>query len=62
MDVPAVRIALKEDGSEVYTWMMEPTVLRLAAGDTVGFRSAMASPRPAPARSPSALPSAADTA
>ncbi len=46
MEVPAVRIALKEEGSEVYTWMMEPTVLRLAAGQTVGFRSAMASPRP----------------
>ena len=46
MDVPAVRIALKQDGSEVYSWLLEPTVLRVAAGDTVGFRSAMASPRP----------------
>ncbi len=46
MDVPAVRIALKQDGSEVYSWLLEPTVLRVAAGDKVGFRSAMASPRP----------------
>ncbi|SDB25914.1 zinc-ribbon domain-containing protein [Bauldia litoralis] len=46
LDVPAVRIALKEDGSEVYSWLMEPTVQRVRAGETVGFRSAMASPRP----------------
>ena len=46
MDVPAVRIALKQDGSEVYSWLLEPTVRRVAAGDAVGFRSAMASPRP----------------
>jgi len=46
MDVPAVRIALKQGGSEVYSWLLEPTVLRVAAGDKVGFRSAMASPRP----------------
>jgi predicted Zn finger-like uncharacterized protein len=46
LDVPAVRIALKEDGAEVYSWLLEPTVKRVAAGESVGFRSAMASPRP----------------
>lgn len=46
LDVPAIRIALKEEGAEVYSWLMEPTVERVRAGETVGFRSAMASPRP----------------
>jgi len=46
LDVPAIRIALKDGGAEVYSWLMEPTVERVAAGETVGFRSAMASPRP----------------
>ena len=46
LDVPAIRIALKEQGAEVYSWLMEPTVERVAAGGSVGFRSAMASPRP----------------
>lgn len=46
LDVPAVRIALKENGAEVFSWLLEPTVRRVAAGETVGFRSAMASPGP----------------
>lgn len=45
-DVPAVRIALTEQGSEVYAWVVEPTVERFGAGSSVGFRSAMAAPRP----------------
>lgn len=45
-EVPAVRIALKEGGSEVYSWLLEPTVLRVGAGGKVAFRSAMPTPRP----------------
>jgi predicted Zn finger-like uncharacterized protein len=46
MDVPAVRVALRSGGTEVYSWLIEPTVARVAAGRSVGFRSALASPMP----------------
>jgi predicted Zn finger-like uncharacterized protein len=62
LDVPAIRIALKEDGSEVYSWLMEPTVQRVRAGETVGFRSAMASPRPGASQIALSLAARGDTA
>ena len=42
--VPAVRISLRSDGSEVYSWLVEPTTTRLAAGRAVVFRSVLAAP------------------
>jgi len=49
MPVPAVRIALRSDGHEIHSWLVEPTTTRLASGRTVIFRSVLASP-PAEAR------------
>jgi predicted Zn finger-like uncharacterized protein len=46
--LPAVRISLRSsNGAEVQSWLMEPSVDGLAAGHSIGFRSAMASPSPA---------------
>jgi predicted Zn finger-like uncharacterized protein len=46
MDVPAIRVALKAKGTELYSWTVEPATLRLAPGGSVQFRSALAaSPR-----------------
>ena len=46
MEVPAVRVALKAKGTELYSWTVEPATLRLAPGGSVQFRSALAaSPR-----------------
>ena len=45
-DVPAVRISLQSSGEEVYSWLVEPTVLTVPAGATIGFRAAFASPAP----------------
>jgi len=43
--LPAVRISLRSpDGVEVRSWLMEPSVDGLAAGRSIGFRSALASP------------------
>jgi predicted Zn finger-like uncharacterized protein len=42
MDVPAVRVALKAKGTELYSWTVEPATLRLAPGGSVQFRSALA--------------------
>ena len=42
--VPAVRISLRSDGLEVYSWLVEPTTMRLAAGRAVVFRSVLAAP------------------
>ena len=43
--LPAVRISLRSpDGVEVQSWLMEPSVDGLAAGRSIGFRSALASP------------------
>lgn len=44
--VPAVRISLHSGGDEVYSWLIEPSVLRVPAGGIVGFRSARANPAP----------------
>lgn len=46
--VPAVRLALKgENEGEIYAWAMEPKARELAAGETVRFRTRLASPPPA---------------
>lgn len=42
--VPAVRISLRSDGLEVYSWLVEPTTTRLAAGRAVVFRTVLAAP------------------
>jgi hypothetical protein len=44
LKVPAVRISLRSDGLEVYSWLVEPTTTRLAAGRAVVFRSVLAAP------------------
>ena len=47
VDVPAIRISLRSDaGGEVYSWQVEPTEMSLAAGETIGFRSALTNPSP----------------
>jgi predicted Zn finger-like uncharacterized protein len=46
--LPAVRISLRSaDGTEVSSWLVEPATAGLAAGRSIGFRSALASPPPA---------------
>jgi predicted Zn finger-like uncharacterized protein len=42
LDVPAVRVALKAKGAELYTWTVQPATARLAAGGSIRFRSALA--------------------
>ena len=43
--LPAVRISLRSsDGAEVRSWLVEPSAAGLAAGRSIGFRSALASP------------------
>ena len=43
--LPAVRVTLKSpDGRQVTSWLVEPSAAALAPGDTIGFRSALASP------------------
>lgn len=42
LDVPAVRVTLKADGTQLYSWTVEPSTMRLGAGDSVRFRSALA--------------------
>jgi hypothetical protein len=45
--VPAIRISLRDAaGGEVYAWSVEPAVAALAAGGSLGFRSALAAPPP----------------
>ncbi len=44
LDVPAVRVSLKAKGTELYTWTVEPTTTRLAAGGSIQFKSALAAP------------------
>jgi hypothetical protein len=44
LDVPAVRVSLKANGTELYTWTVEPTTTRLAAGGSIQFKSALAAP------------------
>jgi predicted Zn finger-like uncharacterized protein len=43
--LPAIRITLRSnEGTAVKSWLVEPAVAGLAAGDSIGFRSALASP------------------
>jgi hypothetical protein len=43
--VPAIRISLRDGAAgEIYAWLVEPTASELAAGASLGFRSAMAPP------------------
>jgi predicted Zn finger-like uncharacterized protein len=45
--LPAIRITLRSpNGDPVSTWLVEPAVAGLAAGKSIGFRSALASPPP----------------
>ena len=45
--VPAIRVSIRtEDDVEVYSWVVEPTITRLDAGASLGFRSALAPPLP----------------
>jgi predicted Zn finger-like uncharacterized protein len=46
LDVPAVRVALKAKGTELYSWTVEPEAVRLDPGGSIQFRSALvASPK-----------------
>jgi hypothetical protein len=43
--LPAVRISLRaQNGAEVYSWLVEPSANGIAAGRSIGFRSAVAAP------------------
>jgi len=43
--VPAIRVSLRNAaGEEVFSWSIEPAMAELAAGSSLGFRSALASP------------------
>ncbi|MBZ0229990.1 MAG: hypothetical protein K8F58_16280, partial [Bauldia sp.] len=44
VDVPAVRVVLRSADAEVYSWLVEPSTMRVAAGAAIGFRSALADP------------------
>jgi predicted Zn finger-like uncharacterized protein len=45
--LPAIRITLRSpSGDPVSSWLVEPAVAGLAAGKSIGFRSALASPPP----------------
>jgi hypothetical protein len=45
--VPAIHVSLRNAaGEEVYAWSVEPAVIELDAGASLGFRSALASPAP----------------
>lgn len=45
LDLPRVRVALtSSDGNRVTTWLVQPATARLEPGQSVGFRSARASP------------------
>ncbi len=51
LPVPAIRISLrKDDGGEAYSWLVEPSALHLAAGASIGFRSALNNPVPGASR------------
>jgi predicted Zn finger-like uncharacterized protein len=42
LDVPAVRVALKAKGTELYSWVVEPVEMQLDPGRSIRFRSALA--------------------
>ena len=43
-EVPGVRIALCSADAEVYSWVVEPSRLKVGPGGAIGFRSALADP------------------
>jgi hypothetical protein len=47
MALPAIRLAFRTDGNEIYSWSVEPTARTIAAGETIAFRSMVAAPGPA---------------
>ncbi len=45
VDLPAIRVTLKSpNGTTRTSWLVEPSTTGLAAGGSIGFRSALASP------------------
>ena len=44
LSLPAVRIALRNSGHEVYAWLVEASRSQLSAGDTLPFKARLASP------------------
>jgi hypothetical protein len=44
--IPAIEVTLRDGGTALYSWTIEPTAANLAAGATIGFRSIVAPPRP----------------
>ncbi len=51
MPVPAIRISLRtDDEGDAYSWLVEPSAMRLAAGASIGFRSALTNPVPGASR------------
>jgi hypothetical protein len=44
IDVPAVRVSLRSDGTELYSWLVEPSTTRLDGGGALTFRSVLAAP------------------
>jgi hypothetical protein len=46
MALPAIKLTLRANGRDLYTWLVEPVPRTLAAGRTIGFRSMVAPPDP----------------
>ncbi len=44
MAVPAVRLSVRSEGAELYSWIVEPTRTQLAGGRAIQFRSLSAAP------------------
>jgi len=42
--LPAIKLTLRVDGADVYSWSVEPTERKLSAGSAIGFRSLIAPP------------------
>lgn len=43
--VPAVRLSVRSDGEELYSWIVEPTRTQLAGGGAIQFHSLSAAPQ-----------------
>ena len=44
LEVPAVRVSLRSNGTERYSWLVEPSTTRLDGGGALTFRSVLAAP------------------
>jgi predicted Zn finger-like uncharacterized protein len=44
IEVPAVRVSLRSNGTERYSWLVEPSTTRLDGGGALTFRSVLAAP------------------